>query len=68
MTHTQHELPPMSDERNKMNGFGHMRSARQYGIFGFYFVCSVLHKQISFFFVSFTTIQIHNFICPVDFV
>ena len=32
MTHTQHELPPMSDERNKIGDLDHMRSARKYGI------------------------------------
>ena len=32
MIHTQHELPPMSDERNKMVFSGYMPTARQYGI------------------------------------
>ena len=31
MIHTQHELPPMSDERNKMVYSDRMATPRQYG-------------------------------------
>ena len=34
MTHTQHELPPMSDERNKSGNFGLIGREREYGKFG----------------------------------
>ena len=30
MTHTQHELPPMSDEKIKIGSFGLIRQARWY--------------------------------------
>ena len=33
MTHTQHELPSMSDERNEIKYFGRMRSAQYYDSF-----------------------------------
>ena len=32
MIHTQHESPPMSDERNKIDSFDRMAPARYYGI------------------------------------